>query len=83
MLGKQIKNNNFLNRKVVFHMNSWMEIPQTVSSRILNSFLTKEKTRFWLAGPVSVKHFMNASLYEYHFLLTLSRLVSTDAPGGS
>ena len=35
---------------MVFHMNFWIEIPQAVSSRILNSFIPKEKTQFWLAG---------------------------------
>ena len=33
-------------------MNSWIKIQQAVSSRILNSFLMKEKTRFWLAGKL-------------------------------
>ena len=50
MLEKQIKKYKKVKAKVVFHMNSWIKMPQTVSSRILNSFLTKEKHRFWLVG---------------------------------
>ena len=53
MLGIQKKGQTNFSAKVVFRLNSWIEIPQTDSALILNSFLTKEKNPILVSRVVA------------------------------